>query len=122
MGRSFSFSSAWEKNQRHIDRLERRGDPHEMELREVKDSEGRVIGRRMAYKTGSTLGFDKEDWNHKGAPIERWVGEETDYGDGTVSRDYTVRASNGRLETHRSTWEVAGDGTLVSRGSRRVYE
>lgn len=116
MGRAFSFSTAWERNRRMVERMERGGDQDEYEAERTLD--GR---QRLKAKPGTTLGFEESDWNHKGERVE-FVGERKDYGDGTVELEYAVRASNGRIETHRTTWERKDDRTMVNRGSRRIYE
>lgn len=121
MGRSFSFSGAWARNQRMVDRLERQGDADDYEVEYQRAPSGEIVGQRLKLKTGSTLGFEERDWHHKGEPVE-FVGEEKDYGDGTVSLDYAVRSSSGRIETYRATWEKTSDRGLVARGARRVRE
>jgi hypothetical protein len=105
-----------------VERMERGGDADEYEVQDqINPRTGEKVGQRMKLKSGTTLGFEERDWNHKGEPVE-FVGERKDYGDGVVELEYAVRASNGRIETYRQTFERDGNGREISRGSRRIYE
>jgi hypothetical protein len=146
MGRSFGFSSAWDRNARHVERKEKldlmaaqiaqefgydeqqaadllwQGDPLVKELMEYRDDEGRTFMQRHAYDYPG--GFDPTIGDlHAGGNRICGLTREFDAKNGEVRFRFEVEREDGQLGgTHEVVIKQTGRGQWVNAGHRRIYE
>src|SRR5258708_6586816 len=146
MGRSFSFSTAWARNARQVERRQRLDDlaqqiakEHDAESpaldaavrhgddlqKEVKRNlitapDGRETETNwVGYREGSELGLDGE-MTHGGHGILN-LANEIDYDSGEHRQRYVVESEDGSLGgEYEAVWEQTGEKQWTLAGTRRV--